>query len=149
FYEKLGRVAMQDLSPTKAATPPADAKAASNSKATSSAQATDVTKSASDTAKLTSDVAKSAGDPAKSTASIPATTAWHTGAGNDAAPEPGMVYDGTHLNAKGSIAIGEIVAAELRRVAPELALSIRGQKRFMIVATDASGDFKTVHAAIA
>jgi pectinesterase len=58
-------------------------------------------------------------------------------------------FDGTHLNPKGSVAIGRIVAAELRRVVPELANSIRTDRRFIVVSPDASGDFKTLHEAIA
>lgn len=58
-------------------------------------------------------------------------------------------FDGTHLNPKGSVAIGSMVAAELRRAVPELAASIRTDRRFIIVSPDAAGDFKTVHEAIA
>lgn len=65
------------------------------------------------------------------------------------APDEIMTFDGTHLNAKGSVAVGAMVASELRRVVPELAGSIRTDRRFIIVSPDASGDFKTLHDAIA
>jgi lysophospholipase L1-like esterase len=46
---------------------------------------------------------------------------------DDAKPAPRgqKVYDGTHLNAKGSAVIGRIVAAELKRAVPMLAPQIR------------------------
>ena len=58
-------------------------------------------------------------------------------------------FDGTHLNPKGSVAIGGLVAAELRRAVPELAAVIRADRRFIIVSPDAAGDCKTLHEAIA
>jgi len=72
-------------------------------------------------------------------------------AGPTTAPssEDSTTFDGTHLNAEGSVAVGAMVAAELRRVVPELANSIRADRRFIIVSPDAGGDFKTLHEAIA
>jgi pectinesterase len=58
-------------------------------------------------------------------------------------------FDGTHLNSEGSVAIGAIVASELRRAVPELASSVRDDRRFIVVSPDARGDFKTLHEAIA
>lgn len=58
-------------------------------------------------------------------------------------------FDGTHLNPKGSVAIGAMVAAELRRAVPELAASVRCDRRYIVVSPDAAGDFKTLHEAIA
>jgi lysophospholipase L1-like esterase len=40
-------------------------------------------------------------------------------------PGAGKVYDGTHLNSKGAAVVGPIVAAELAKVVPELAVYIK------------------------
>jgi pectinesterase len=72
-----------------------------------------------------------------------------------AAKENGGI-DGTHLNAAGSKVIGPIVAAELAKAVPELSAFIKtpkktaasGTSKTITVATDDSGDFKTVQAAI-
>ncbi len=58
-------------------------------------------------------------------------------------------FDGTHLNLEGSVAIGAMVATDLRRAVPDLAGSIHADRRFILVSPDANGDFKTLHEAIA